>query len=198
MSLPGEKASDPVAEDWEDHFIDIVVGQKRPAGQPEGTAIYSYAEKSFYDEIDDSINSNLTILFIGSALIFLYIALVLGRLNSVEQRILLSVMGLTVIAIGVASSFGVAFYVGLFFCPHLHPIIPFLLLGIGVDNMFVIVQALENLNGGKMKLTVPERIALAMNHAGLSITVTSITNMSVFLIGSTSVRSPSLVELERI
>ena len=85
VSLPGEKASDPVAEDWEDDFIEIVVGKKRPVGQPEGTAIYSYAEKSFYDEIDDSINSNLTILFIGSALIFLYIALVLGRLNAVEQ-----------------------------------------------------------------------------------------------------------------
>ena len=177
-----------MAEDWENDFIEIVVGSKKPDGQPEGTEIYSYAEKSFYDEIDDSINSNLTILFIGSALIFLYIALVLGRLNSVEQRILLSVMGLAVIGFGVATSFGVAFYVGLFFSPHLHPIIPFLLLGIGVDNMFVIVQALENITIGKTKLPVPERIGMAMKHAGVSITVTSITNMSVFFIGSTSVR----------
>ena len=100
-------------------------------------------------------------------------------------------MGLAVIGFGVASSFGVAFYVGLFFAPHLHPIIPFLLLGIGVDNMFVIVQALENLNGRQTRLPVPERIGLAMKHAGVSITVTSITNMSVFLIGSTSVSTDS-------
>ena len=182
-----EKAFDSVAEDWENSFIDIVIGSNSPAGKPEGTSIFSQAEKSFYDEIDDSINSNLTILFIGSGLIFLYIAVVLGRFNCVEQRVLLSILGLAVIGFGVACSFGMAFYVGLFFAPHLHPIIPFLLLGIGVDNMFIIVQALDNLKSGPTKPPVDRRIALAMKHAGVSITVTSITNMSVFLIGSTSV-----------
>ena len=186
-SVTGEKASDPVAEDWENSFINVVIDSDNPALKPEGTSIYYSSEKSFLDEIDASINDNLIILFIGSALIFLYIAMVLGRFNSVEQRVLLSVLGLTVIGFGVASSFGMAFYVGLFFAPHLHPIIPFLLLGIGVDNMFIIVQALDNLKSGPTKLLVDRRIAQAMKHAGVSITVTSITNMSVFLIGSTSV-----------
>ncbi len=39
---------------------------------------------------------------------------------------------------------GACFYLGLFWA-DLHPVVPFLLMGIGVDDMFVIVQCLENL-----------------------------------------------------
>ncbi len=48
-------------------------------------------------------------------------------------------MGMSVIGFAMTSSFGLCFYMQLFFT-ELHPIIPFLLLGIGVDDMFVIVQ----------------------------------------------------------
>ncbi len=48
-------------------------------------------------------------------------------------------MGILVIGLALAASFGLCFYMQIFFA-DMHPIIPFLLLGIGVDDMFVIVQ----------------------------------------------------------
>ena len=53
--------------------------------------------------------------------------------------------------------------------------------------MFVIVQAVENLSVTEQKLPIHQRIGKAMRHAGVSITVTSVTDMAAFLIGSTSV-----------
>ena len=87
----------------------------------------------------------------------------------------------------LGASFGSCFYLGLFFS-DMHPCLPFLLLGIGVDDMFVIVQAVENLSASERKLPIDQRVGKAMRHAGVSITVTSVTDMAAFLIGSTSVR----------
>ena len=51
-------------------------------------------------------------------------------------------MGISVIGLAVIGSFGICFYMNLFVA-DMHPIIPFLLLGIGVDDMFVIVQVVK-------------------------------------------------------
>lgn len=45
---------------------------------------YSY---SYDDGIDGAVASNLQMLFVGFALIFVYIAAVLGRWNAIEQRV---------------------------------------------------------------------------------------------------------------
>ena len=95
-------------------------------------------------------------------------------------------MGLMVIGLALGVSFGFCFYMGIFFA-DMHPVIPFLLLGIGVDDMYVIVQAVDTLVKEEKNLPANERIAKAMRHAGVSITVTSVTDMAAFLIGSTTV-----------
>ena len=58
--------------------------------------------------------------------------------------------------------------------------------GIGVDDMFVIVQAWENLDHS-IHLHVHEKVALTLRHAGMSITVTSLTDIAAFAIGATTV-----------
>mgnify|MGYP001283523882 CR=1 FL=1 len=95
-------------------------------------------------------------------------------------------MGMVLIGMSLGSAFGFCFYIGLWF-GELHSSLPFLLLGIGVDDMYVIVQGISNLSDSDKKLPIPDRIGIAMKHAGVSITVTSVTDMAAFLIGSSSV-----------
>ena len=86
----------------------------------------------------------------------------------------------------LGASFGFCFYSGMFFA-DMHPVIPFLLLGIGVDDMYIIIQAVEKMGKTYPELLANERIAKAMSHVGASITITSVTDMAAFLIGSTTV-----------
>lgn len=53
----------------------------------------------------------------------------------------MSVLGVSVVGQAIMASYGLCFYLGVFYGP-VHPIIPFLLLGIGVDDMFVIIQVI--------------------------------------------------------
>jgi Niemann-Pick C1 protein len=66
--------------------------------------------------------------------------------------------------------------------------IPSYISGIGIDDMFVIVKCLDNLTEEQVSsLSIPERIGVAMKHAGVAITVTSLTNVCAFGVGAVTV-----------
>jgi predicted RND superfamily exporter protein len=55
------------------------------------------------------------------------------------MKVYLSLLGVSVVGQSILASYGICFYMGFFWGP-IHPILPFLLLGVGVDNSFVIMQ----------------------------------------------------------
>ena len=62
------------------------------------------------------------------------------------------------------------------------------LTGIGIDDMFVILQCMSNLEEqGLGTRSVKEKIALTMQHAGVAITVTSVTDVMAFGVGACTV-----------
>ena len=87
----------------------------------------------------------------------------------------------TVIAYGICSAFGVMI-------TPCSPIVPFLLLGIGIDDMFVVVRSIELVPEG---IPTEKRIKLALRSCGGSITVTTVTDAVAFLIGAT-IRFPAM------
>lgn len=92
----------------------------------------------------------------------------IGKCNALEQRIYLSIMGVFVVGQAILSSYGVCFYLGYPYGP-IHSILPFLLLGIGVDNMFVIMQSLASLSETDQSAAIPIRIAKTIQQAGTTI-----------------------------
>lgn len=103
-------------------------------------------------------------------------------------------MGITSCGLAFFASLGLCSAFGLSYGP-MHSIIPCLMVGLGVDDMFVIVQALNNVEAeDKLKglvRAIPDRIGDAMRHAGVGITITSFTDFVVFSVGATTVL-PSL------
>ena len=62
--------------------------------------------------------------------------------------------------------------------------------GIGIDDMFVIMQCLSNLSDQqKSTLPLPEQIGQAMRHAGVAISITSLTDVCAFGVGAITVSS---------
>lgn len=88
-----------------------------------------------------------------------------------------------IIAVGICSLIGIPY-------GPVHTSLPFLLLGLGVDDIFVFMTSWRQINANEQNLHKPvsEKIGLALGHAGSAITVTSLTDMVAFLIGATTVR----------
>ena len=74
----------------------------------------------------------------------------------VEQRGYLALIGIASIGIGIGTSYGFSSLIGFPYTP-MHSILPFLLLGIGIDDMFVIVQSFSNLNEREKTQDLPSR-----------------------------------------
>ena len=91
-------------------------------------------------------------------------------------------MGLICIFMSYFSGFGVMFAFG-GEVAGVHNLMPFLLIGIGVDDMFVIANAIDQVPFSK---SAEARIVEGIKHAGPSITITSFTNALAFYFGSTT------------
>jgi len=149
---------------------------------------YVMVARSFADLSAEAITGDAFVFGCGTAIVFVYVQMMLGRFNFVEQRPGLSSVGICCCFLGLLTCYGVCSGLDLVFSP-MHAIIPFLMLGIGIDDMFVIVQCYNNVvkEGHHEGLEPHEVIGLTMKHAGVAITVTSVTNILVFAIGASTV-----------
>lgn len=59
---------------------------------------------------------------------------------------------------------------------------------LGVDDIFVIASVWNQFPVQQLQGTLPERIGYMLRHAGISISLTSITDFVAFLVGSFTVR----------
>ena len=150
------------------------------------------ASKSFSDISADAIFFDAFLMAGGYLVMFLYTCLMLGKLNRLEVRAFLSVAGLASIGMGIGASVGLASLLGFPYTP-MHAILPFICLGIGIDDMFVVMQCWENVarEPRAKELPTAERIGLTLKHAGVSITVTSLTDIFAFGVGAIT-RMPGL------
>ncbi|XP_067927836.1 patched domain-containing protein 3-like [Watersipora subatra] len=169
---------------WEKKFIDLAVNLDKEKKDPI-KGIDVSAVRSFRDESDKSFHSDVTLLMVGVGLIISYVAIILGKFNELEHKVYLALFGVFGIGLASLASYGSASVIGMFYGP-IHPILPFLLLGLGVDDMFVIVEAWNNLNTYQKTCELKVKIAFTMQHAGVSITVTSLTDFVAFAIGATT------------
>lgn len=94
---------------------------------------------------------------------------------------LLSIGMAFVSAVGLCSVFGVSY-------GPVHTSLPFLMMGLGVDDIFVMMACWRQTETKHRQHSIPEKMALMLQHAGASITVTSFTDVVAFGIGATTVR----------
>ncbi|XP_062583779.1 protein patched homolog 1-like isoform X2 [Saccostrea cucullata] len=168
------------AEKWEEKAVETAKNL-----QEAGIQVYYFSSFSRSEEGGGAIRKDVSLLSAGYVLVIVYLFIVFGRLNCVEQRIGLSLAGIIVIGMSIGFSFGFSSAAGWKYGP-LHSILPFLLLGIGVDDMFVIVGSYQSLSHHELGLPLPQRMGKLLRHAGVSILVTSVTDILAFGIGATT------------
>ena len=130
----------------------------------------------FVDDIlGDAILMLTAIMLVGSYSFFF-----LGGCSPIHMRFSVAAIGLVCVGLSFTSGCCIAFYFEQK-VSNIHAILPFLLIGIGVDDMFVVCNAIDQT---PYHLSIKERLRLGVLHAGPSITITSLTNCLAFAFGS--------------
>jgi len=153
-----------------------------------GFEVYSFTARSFNDVSFATIFFDVWKMLGGYVIMFFYTVFMLGRINKREIRLYLAGFGILACILGLGASLGLSFMFGLEY-NQTHNILPFIAIGIGIDDMFVIMACWYNLAKDQAKAGLPlaERVGLTMEHAGVSVTVTSITDILAFGIGACTI-----------
>ena len=182
--------TDPVNELWEKDVFLKVIEDSAPTNYPTLRVNY-FAGRSFGDEFGGAITGDLALVQVSYIVVFLFLGANMG--SNIKcgsgSRWTMSLAALVLVILSTGAGFGMSSIFGLFFGP-VHSLLPFILLGIGVDDAFVIVNAFNRERKVKRSKEtnddITRRCGRALARAGASITVTSMTDLVAFGISSSS------------
>ncbi|XP_048404133.1 patched domain-containing protein 3-like [Stegostoma tigrinum] len=101
------------------------------------------------------------------------------RLDCVRNKIWVAAMGVISAGLAVFTGFGLLLYCGMSFAINTANA-PFLILGIGVDDMFIMLASWQKT---KVHDRIEDRLAETYAEAAVSITITTLTDVLAFYIG---------------
>jgi len=131
-----------------------------------------------------TITNDVQLLGIAYVIMFIYAGVMLGKRSTIRSGAFLGFFTVLSVALATFTAFGFAVLCGFVVTP-LNNTLWFLLIGLGVDDAFVILQEYYRF---KDEVTdVPELMGLTIRNAGSSIFTTSLTDFFVFALGATTV-----------
>ena len=189
---PGEKS----AMDWEKGLQNILRTAQQEA-MDRGLRLSFSTERSLEEELNETTNTDAKIVVISYIIMFLYASLALGSTTLSVRSILhnpanalvaskftLGVIGIVIVLMSVSASVGLFSACGIKVTLIIAEVIPFLVLAVGVDNIFLIVHEFERVNISNPDDDIETRVAKALGRMGPSILLSASTETIAFALGA--------------
>ncbi|RVX70487.1 hypothetical protein B0A52_05986 [Exophiala mesophila] len=184
------------AEEWERALKhELLIAQQQANSR--GLRLSFNTEISLEEELNKSTNTDAKIVAISYLVMFIYASLALGSaslslrtlLNNpsnvfVQSKFTLGIVGIVIVLMSVSGSVGLFSAAGVKVTLIIAEVIPFLVLAVGVDNIFLIVHEFERVNVSHPDEEIDERIAKALGRMGPSILLSASTETIAFAMGA--------------
>jgi Niemann-Pick C1 protein len=192
---PGTEA-EARAEEWEQVLKNELLSIQESA-KSRGLRLSFNTEISLEEELNKSTNTDAKIVAISYVVMFIYASLALGSatlsikslMNNpanafVQSKFTLGVVGIIIVLMSVSGSVGLFSAAGVKVTLIIAEVIPFLVLAVGVDNIFLIVHEFERVNVSHPDEEIDVRIAKALGRMGPSILLSASTETIAFAMGA--------------
>ncbi|KAK5162767.1 niemann-Pick type C- protein 1 [Saxophila tyrrhenica] len=184
------------AEEWENSLKRLLLDVQSEAHE-RGLRLSFNTEISLEQELNKTANTDAKIVVISYIVMFIYASLALGSTTVtasmilrnpvaalVQSKFLLGIVGILIVLMSVAASVGLFAAAGVKATLIIAEVIPFLVLAVGVDNIFLIVHEFERVNISHADESVPDRVARALGRMGPSILLSASTETVAFALGA--------------
>ncbi|RWS22853.1 hypothetical protein B4U80_06114, partial [Leptotrombidium deliense] len=173
---------------WEKEYITFM--KKAVIDFGENASIAFYSERSVEDELERQSQSDVSTIAISYLVMFAYVSIALGQFTSfsrlfVDSKICLGLTGVLIVLGSVFASIGFLSFCGVKATLIILEVIPFLILAVGVDNIFILVQAFQrDLSDGDEE--IEEKVARVLGKVGPSLLISSVAESTCFFLGALS------------
>ena len=180
MQDPPDDATYDKVLRYEKNFIDAVAMVKQ---QLKFVDVYYTSGRSIDDAVNESTMSDVSLFSITFCLMIFFACIASGNFfNPSQGHALLATSCVISVGYGIISGLGLGMWLGIPFI-SIVGILPFLVLGVGLDDMFIIVNEFDRLPRG---LSVVRCVSMVMTRTGSSITMTTLTTLVAYLISTST------------
>merc|ERR1719233_2004411 len=170
---------DPILEPYQKAIWNVIKG-----GAYERRMIM-YNDIAWSEEFASAIFADIFKLIIAYMLLFVYLFMALGRRDEVFSARSLAGSILLTIILSAMAGLGLCWHIGILGNPLVNTLY-FLLLGLGVDDGFIIHGEFMHQSREHPDKPVSWRISQTCRRAGVSVLVTSFTDICAFSVGASS------------
>ena len=178
-------------QQWEDEvFID---NMKEHDERSKTIDIAFMSERSVVDALHEQTSASIPNAAISYVVMFVYITIALGFFHRVHSKPFVALCGVMFVCLSLLVSVGICSYFRISLTLIITDVVPFLLLAIGVDNMFILNTAYWNASQERKyalkrdTLTpaeVIDVIADCVSEIGGSLIITGLCEISAFALGA--------------
>ncbi|NXW83427.1 NPCL1 protein, partial [Alopecoenas beccarii] len=150
-----------------------------------------FSQRSLEDEINRTTGEDIPIFAISYLVVFLYIALALGEYTTwrrilVDSKVTLALGGIAVVLGAVFASMGLLALAGLSSSLIILEVVPFLVLAVGADNIFIFVQEYQQQSQREPGEAREQHIGRVLSQVAPSMLLCSLSEVICFLLGALS------------
>jgi len=161
-------------------FLSLVEGQIWGQNNPAwpGLSVQYFYDQAVDDALTELVSKDISLFIIAFVVMIAFTQFFLGRpFAQLESRALLALQAVLVVILSMAGGYGLCMACEVPFTT-LGQVLPFLLLGVGIDNAFVVLSAVDRQDRA---LPLEDRMERAMARVGVNISVTSLVDFVALL-----------------
>ncbi|KAI9473740.1 MAG: patched family-domain-containing protein [Benjaminiella poitrasii] len=178
------------SEQWEKTVLANILSNLNIRPEWKGVRISYSTESSLEKELNKSSNTDAGTVIISYLVMFIYASLALGRISSLNPRRLLidskfslGISGILIVIFSVSSAVGLFSFTGKKITLIIAEVIPFLVLAVGVDNIFILCHEYARRVELGVDESIEERAAKTLGKMGPSILLSSLSETIAFGLG---------------
>ncbi|MFH4974501.1 hypothetical protein AB6A40_001210 [Gnathostoma spinigerum] len=175
---------------WEKTFVKHLKNISHP-----NYTVSFISERSIQDEIERESQSDAFTILISYMFMFAYVAFALGQYQVtgnnlcsllIHSKVMLGIAGVLIVALSVTSSIGLYAFYGIPATMIILEVQPFLVLAVGVDNIFIFVQSYQRMESTATSEHLRVRVARICGEVVPSMLLSSLSECLCFFLGSLS------------
>ncbi|XP_040977374.1 protein patched homolog 1-like isoform X5 [Aquila chrysaetos chrysaetos] len=169
-----------ILEAWQRMYVKVV---HQSVAQNSTQKVLSFTTTTLDDILKSFSDVSVIRVASGYLLMLTYACLTMLRWDCAKSQGAVGLAGVVLVALSVAAGLGLCSLIGISFNAATTQVLPFLALGVGVDDIFLLVHAFSE-TGQNKRIPFEDRTGECLKRTGASIALTSISNVTAFFMAA--------------